>query len=51
VKQSTPREKTVELPNQLQVREDRLNLLVISAWHIMQPASENASAPAVTEAA
>jgi hypothetical protein len=40
------REKTVELPNEIQVSEDRLILLVIFAWHMMQQAAEDAASVA-----
>lgn len=40
------REKTVELPRELHVSEERLTLLLIFAWHIMQQAAEDAAAVA-----
>jgi hypothetical protein len=45
------REKTVQLPNESQLPEVRLMLLVIFAWHLMQPASEDASSVAAVVAA
>ena len=45
------REKTVELPNELRLSEDRLILLAIFAWHLMQQAAEDAASAAVVFAA
>jgi hypothetical protein len=45
------RNKTVELPNEIHLSEDRLILLVIFAWHIMQQASEDAASVAAAVAA
>ena len=45
------RDKTVELPNEIQLSEDLLILLVIFAWHIMQQASEDAASAAAAVAA
>lgn len=44
------RGKTVELPKELHLHEDRLILLVIFAWHMMQRASEDAAAGAAVVA-
>lgn len=44
------REKTVELLNELHLSEDRLILLVIFAWHIMQQASEDVASVAAAVA-
>lgn len=44
------REKTVELLNELHLSEDRLILLVIFAWHIMQQASEDGASVAAAVA-
>ena len=45
------REKTVDLPNELHLPEDRLTLLAIFTWRIMQQAAEDAASVAVTVAA
>jgi hypothetical protein len=45
------REKTVDLPRELYLPEDRLILLAIFAWHIMQQASEDAASAAAVVAA
>ena len=45
------REKTVDLPRELHLSEDRLILLAIFAWHIMRQAAEEAAAAAVVVAA
>src|SRR5262249_39999452 len=42
------REKTVELPTQSHLSEDRLILLAIFGWHIMQQASEDAASVAAS---
>ena len=45
------REKTVDLPRELHLPEDRLIVLAIFAWHIMQQASKDAASAAVVVAA
>jgi hypothetical protein len=45
------REKTVELPNQSLLPEDRLILLATFAWYVMQQAAEDAASVAVVVAA
>ena len=45
------REKTVDLSKELHLSEDRLILLAIFAWHIMQQASEDAASAAAAVAA
>ena len=46
-----PRDKTVELPNELHVSEERLTLLVVFTWNIVQQASEDATAIAAISVA
>jgi hypothetical protein len=43
--------KTVELPNEMHLPEDRLILLAIFTWHIMRQAAEDAASAAVVVAA
>jgi hypothetical protein len=45
------REKTVEVPDQALVPEDRLILLATFAWYVMQQAAEDAASAAVVVAA
>lgn len=45
------REKTVELPNELQLSEDRLILLAIFTWHLVRQNAEDSAAMAVVVAA
>lgn len=45
------REKTVELPNETHLPDDRLTLLVVVAWHAMQQAAQDASAGVAVAAA
>lgn len=45
------REKTVELANEFHVSEDRLALLVILTWHLLQQAAEDATSAAAVAAA
>ena len=45
------REKTVDLPRELHLSEDRLILLTMFAWHIMRQTSEDAASAAVAVAA
>jgi hypothetical protein len=45
------REKTVEMAGELHLSEDRLMLLAIFAWHIMQQVVQDAAAAAVVVAA
>jgi hypothetical protein len=45
------RKKTVEFPNELQLSEDRLVLLTVFIWHVIQQAAQDAAAAAVVVAA
>jgi len=44
------RGKTVELPKELHLQEDRLMLLVMFTWHMVQQTSEDAASAAVVAA-
>jgi len=45
------REKTVEVPNESQLSEDRLILLTVFTWHLVRQNAEDSAAVAVTVAA